>query len=241
MHMSKVKAHRSIEDGTSDFDRILIRGNSSADVVAGLGADLHPQPSSVEKATRSREWELYSHLLPQAAARICAAWPSTRQLLGGRLVWMGGSGVRRGRPGRVTIPPADRHQFLPIGGQIMCGTCLCRATSWQQARHRSAFQRCSGHSEGLRGAMAAHSHGHTLAMGVFRDKPQVICITCGKHTSTALLGLASNCVKATAKGREALNRFAKGWHPHPSQGKVPGEAFFRILESELQPFQPTCG
>ena len=248
--MQKVKAHRSLEESEGPADRISIMGNNAADAAAGMASASHPSPSPAEAAICRRQWQFCSADLPLAAAEIAAAWPSTRQLLGGggRLVWEGCRGVdfrarggRVGRLARAIVPTADAHNFLPLGGQILCGKCLSRARTWKIANTRSAHEACTGNSIGLTAAMESQQLGHVLAMGIFNGKPQVLCLHCGKHTSTNFQGLSSRCTHPTAKGQEALRRFSRGLHPDPRHHRLRGEAFFRVLGTELQQFSPSHG
>ena len=157
MPMTKVKAHRAMDQAESEVDSILIAGNQAADSAANLGAGQHPRPSPGEESEASKRWNLLQDILHCAVA-VAATWPSLNIFWGGqRLVWVGGAGRGAGRRSRqrAEIPLQDRHEFTRIGGRILCNKCLCLAKSFKAARLRTSKHACPGKAAALELALDA--------------------------------------------------------------------------------------
>ena len=211
MEMTKVKAHRLASSAVDDEDRHFILGNDWADTSARRGAEAHPQPSTAEIREANSDWQFYK-ALACAIAKLSAVWPQARRLFGGRLerveTPISGRGVR---PPRPLVPVEHRHNFQPIGGHILCDSCLCRARSWEAARARQRTEPCPGDSSTMRQCMDAQLSGHTLVLGAFAGQPIFICISCGCYASSRLEGLARRCRPAGPAG-----------HQHIVQRRAPG-------------------
>ena len=107
----------------------------------------------------------------------------------------------------------------------------------------SAVPECfpaAGTSPALAAALSARDLGHSLALASFGGRPVLYCVKCGVYFSFVLCkGLASPCVKATAKGRSNLSRFRRGLHPDTRLAALRLEACFRVLDSGLEAFTPS--
>ena len=242
MPMRKTKAHRTIEDAVDADDARDIVGNKLADTAANFGAACHPQPSKVEVAEAVSRWTFLCDLV-QAAASMAAAWPSIRSVLGGRAARATGSNFPRSVARRIlkSSPPPDKtHAFKSFAGTIMCDRCLAITHSWAGARQRQRCQPCPGHSVVMRQAMESQELGHALVLGVFDGRPTICCTACGRFATARLEGLAGVCFRAEpgSKGQQAINRLLRGEHPDVKKRSARGEAWFRVLSTELQEFTP---
>ena len=102
---------------------------------------------------------------------------------------------------------------------------------------------CSGVSLVLRQAMESQDIGHSLVLAIYQGRPNACCINCGTFATSRLKGFALVCEPARrgSKGRQAINRLYRGEHIDIKKRGVWGEAWYRVLGTELQEFTPGGG
>ncbi len=205
--VSWVKAHRA-EQGDADHDtRRDVKGNASADLLAGEAVGLHPQPTHDQKV--QLEYDLRrAPLVARAIGAALAMFPAAEEQ---RM-------LRRPRPADAeAAAAADQHIWQFGYGLWRCDKCGTWARG-DSLTSRQCADKCPGHIA-HRCADNWARQGHKMAM-VSGVAPFAFCTRCGAWGNRRARNLRRPCNGPTPSGAAALARIAKG--KHPWRKKLPG-------------------
>ncbi len=202
------------------IEQFRARGNALADEAAKEAVRLHPEaPKDVDLVTEY--WLARAETVTRTTARAMAMFPP----MGARLTKLRHGSLRprrrRLRQGDATEGTGDRaenvHEWEFRGGRWRCSKCAalhCAPELNAQAKRR----RCNGTRAQLEIAKM-EERGHAMALAE-ATVPFAICLRCGAWVARRAYGrLRQSCEAASASGRQAIRRLARGLPPWAVTGR----------------------
>ena len=201
-----VKAHRSIKECTSDYDRFTCVGNTNADaaaVEAQTRLGFTGTPCWKQVLARQTKMRTICRLI----GTVAATWPTAKRICGGS-----SRDAPPPRGAKLLTAPEHPHQWVHSEGRWTCQVCLTFAYT-DQAKQQRCGEHCPGFCASLASALR-HPRGHAFAAVDTEGAPLIICMRCGAWAATNPVNLMAQCPRAMRPGgKQAFRRLARGLHP----------------------------
>ena len=204
-------------------------GNEAADEAAGMGRDLHPQPTAKQTQDLDRLWAR-ALLVCQLASKVLSLWLRPHRLD------FALPRFRRLRPHRE-VPLAEQHHWCYAWGKWQCTVCarMCRHPLPPAARR----SRCSGDNKVIQ-RILSNPQGHHLCGFTISGQTFLICLRCGAWSNMRAKLLDVRCCKAPAtSGKTALGMVRRGLYPHSDArfSELRIEAMFPLVSGVGDPIR----